>query len=157
MAGNGVIRAGASNALVAFAERLKVPVATTFMAKGVIPCSHPLSLGAVGLAATDYVSCGFDRADGYFPKINVRGRKFGSHVELSDTFARRNYNRTQAEQIAGVEASVAGAKSAGAEAETLEELGTVIGVEPRRLLLDAGRKADDDILVGDGPGHLLRV
>ncbi len=63
MAGNGVIRAGASKELVAFAEHLNIPVASTFMAKGVIPFSHPLSLGAVGLAATDYVSCGFDRAD----------------------------------------------------------------------------------------------
>jgi acetolactate synthase-1/2/3 large subunit len=63
MAGNGVIRARASEELVAFAERLKIPVASTFMAKGVIPFTHPLSLGAVGLAATDYVSCGFDRAD----------------------------------------------------------------------------------------------
>ncbi len=63
MAGNGVIRARAARELVAFAEHLKIPVASTFMAKGVIPFSHPLSLGAVGLAATDYVSCGFDRAD----------------------------------------------------------------------------------------------
>ena len=63
MVGNGVIRAGASDAVVQFAERLNVPVATTFMAKGVMPFSHELSLGTVGLAATDYVSCGFDRAD----------------------------------------------------------------------------------------------
>ncbi len=63
MAGNGVLRAQASKELVAFAEHLKIPVASTFMAKGAIPFSHPLSLGAVGLAATDYVSCGFDRAD----------------------------------------------------------------------------------------------
>ncbi len=63
MAGNGVIRAGASQALVAFAEKLGIPVANTFMAKGVIPFSHELSLGAVGLQAADYVSCGFDRAD----------------------------------------------------------------------------------------------
>jgi acetolactate synthase-1/2/3 large subunit len=63
MAGNGVVRAGASAELVACAERLNIPVATTFMAKGVIPFSHELSLGAVGLQATDYVSCGFDRAD----------------------------------------------------------------------------------------------
>ncbi|WP_039960489.1 thiamine pyrophosphate-binding protein, partial [endosymbiont of Riftia pachyptila] len=35
LAGNGVIRAGASAALVAFAETLKIPVAQTFMAKGV--------------------------------------------------------------------------------------------------------------------------
>ena len=63
MAGNGVIRAQASDHLVHFAETLNIPVATTFMAKGAIPFSHRLSLGAVGLQATDYVSCGFDRAD----------------------------------------------------------------------------------------------
>ncbi len=63
MAGNGVIRAHAHDQLVRFAETLNIPVATTFMAKGVIPFSHELSLGAVGLQANDYVSCGFDRAD----------------------------------------------------------------------------------------------
>ncbi len=63
MAGNGTVRAGAADQLVAFAETLNIPVATTFMAKGVIPSSHPLSLGAVGLQAHDYVACGFDRAD----------------------------------------------------------------------------------------------
>jgi len=63
MAGNGVIRAGATDALVRFAETLNLPVATTFMAKGAIPWSHPNSLGAVGLQAHDYVGCGFDRAD----------------------------------------------------------------------------------------------
>ncbi len=63
MVGNGVIRAQASQHLVAFAEKLNIPVATTFMAKGSIPFSHPLCLGAVGLQAHDYVACGFDRAD----------------------------------------------------------------------------------------------
>ncbi len=63
MAGNGVIRAGAAAQLLRFAERLNIPVANTFMAKGVVPFSHPLWLGAVGLQARDYVSCGFERAD----------------------------------------------------------------------------------------------
>jgi acetolactate synthase-1/2/3 large subunit len=63
MAGNGVVRANASDALLRFIERLKIPVATTFMAKGAVPASHGLSLGTVGLQARDYVSCGFDRAD----------------------------------------------------------------------------------------------
>jgi len=63
MAGNGVIRARATEQLQAFAEKLQIPVATTFMAKGAIPFSHPLSLGTVGLQAHDYVDCGFDRAD----------------------------------------------------------------------------------------------
>ena len=63
MAGNGVVRARADDRLVAFAEKLKLPVATTFMAKGSMPFSHELSLGTVGLQAHDYVACGFDRAD----------------------------------------------------------------------------------------------
>lgn len=63
MAGNGVVREQASEALVDFAEKLNVPVATTFMAKGTIPFSHPLCLGAIGLQAHDYVAFGFDKAD----------------------------------------------------------------------------------------------
>jgi acetolactate synthase I/II/III large subunit len=63
LAGNGVVRGNAGEALVDFAEHLGIPVATTFMAKGVIPSSHPLCLGAIGLQAHDYVACGFDRAD----------------------------------------------------------------------------------------------
>ena len=59
---------------------------------------------------------GFDRADSYYPKIDVRGRRFGAHVEMCDSFARRNYNRTQAQQMASIDASVEGAKKAGAEA-----------------------------------------
>lgn len=63
LAGNGVIRSEAADALVAFAEKMRIPVATTFMAKGTIPFSHELSLGAVGLKARDLVGFGFERAD----------------------------------------------------------------------------------------------
>ena len=63
MVGNGVIRAQAGAALVQFCEQLNLPVTTTFMAKGAIAFSHDNCLGAVGLAATDYIACGFDRAD----------------------------------------------------------------------------------------------
>ncbi|MDA0791197.1 MAG: citramalate synthase [Proteobacteria bacterium] len=59
---------------------------------------------------------GFDRADAYYPKVDVRRRGRPSvHVELCDTFARRNYNRTQAQQIAGIAGTVSAAKKAGAE------------------------------------------
>ena len=63
MAGNGVIRGDACEELVEFAEKLNIAVATTFMAKGAIPFSHKLSLGTVGLAAKDYVACGFEKSD----------------------------------------------------------------------------------------------
>lgn len=63
LAGNGVIRGKASGDLVAFAEKLNIPVATTFMAKGAMPFSHPLSLGTVGIQDADYVASGFEKAD----------------------------------------------------------------------------------------------
>jgi len=63
LAGHGATRAGAGAALVAFAERLEIPVATTFHGKGVFPDDHPLALGAIGFMRHDYVNFGFDRAD----------------------------------------------------------------------------------------------
>ena len=63
LAGNGVIRAKAWRQLADFATRLNIPVANTFMAKGVIPFKHPMALGSVGLQSHDYVNTGFDKAD----------------------------------------------------------------------------------------------
>jgi acetolactate synthase I/II/III large subunit len=63
LVGNGAIRAKSSTMLTEFATRLNIPVANTFMGKGVIPYTHPLALWAVGLQQRDYISCGFDRAD----------------------------------------------------------------------------------------------
>src|SRR5690606_21056863 len=63
LAGHGATRAGAGAALVEFAERLGLPVATTFNAKGVFPDDDPHALGAVGFMRHDYVNFGFDAAD----------------------------------------------------------------------------------------------
>ena len=63
LAGNGVIRANASDQLLDFAEKLNIPVANTFMAKGVMPFRHPLALGSVGLQSNDYANVGFSKAD----------------------------------------------------------------------------------------------
>ena len=63
LAGNGVIRNRAWKQLADFAKKLNLPVANTFMAKGVIPFKHPMALGSAGLQANDYVSCGFSKAD----------------------------------------------------------------------------------------------
>lgn len=62
---------------------------------------------------------GYMRADKYYPKVDVRRRGLPStHVELCDTFARRNYNRTQAQQIASMDRTIAAAVEAGAEHAT---------------------------------------
>jgi acetolactate synthase I/II/III large subunit len=63
LVGNGAIRGNASNAITQFATQLNIPVANTFMGKGVIPYDHPLALWAVGLQQRDHVSCGFDNTD----------------------------------------------------------------------------------------------
>jgi len=63
IAGNGVIRFDACAELQAFAEAVNAPVATSFMAKGAIPSSHPLSIGTVGLKAHDLVAFGIEESD----------------------------------------------------------------------------------------------
>ena len=58
---------------------------------------------------------GFERADKYYPKLDVRSRNFTTGVEISDSFARRNYNRTQAQQIASMDPTIERARAANAE------------------------------------------
>lgn len=63
LAGNGVLRSHASEALTEFATQFNIPVANTFMGKGAIPYTHRLALWTVGLQQRDYISCGFDHTD----------------------------------------------------------------------------------------------
>ncbi len=63
LAGNGVVRGRASDAVRQFARRLQIPVIHTFMAKGVLPDSDPLSLYTLGLQARDYAAMVMEQAD----------------------------------------------------------------------------------------------
>lgn len=63
LAGNGAIRANASEALTEFATRLNIPVVNTFMGKGVIPYTHPLALWTTGLQKRDFITCAFENTD----------------------------------------------------------------------------------------------
>jgi len=62
---------------------------------------------------------GFERADRFYPKIDVRSRGFATAVEVSDSFARRNYNRTQKQQIAAMDGVVERARAVDAESGTV--------------------------------------
>jgi acetolactate synthase I/II/III large subunit len=63
LAGNGVVRSRAGSALREFSRATGIPVAETFMGKGLIPADDPHALGATGLQAGDYAMAGFDDAD----------------------------------------------------------------------------------------------
>ncbi len=63
LAGNGAVRGHAARALRAFVHNTGIPVAETFMAKGLVDYEDPKALGTVGLQARDYEMAGFDDAD----------------------------------------------------------------------------------------------
>ena len=181
MAGNGVVRAGADADLVAFAEKLNIPVATTFMAKGSMPFSHDLSLGTVGLQANDYVACGFDRADvvicvgydmiEYHPHLWNRDKNNKIiHVDMSPAEVDEHYI-LECGVVGDVGAALRGiAALASPQSESrarnlrdtiVEELNAHAGDDsfpllPQRIILDL-RKAlqPEDIVVSDVGAHKM--
>jgi acetolactate synthase-1/2/3 large subunit len=63
LAGNGVARVGASPALREFSRSTGIPVAETFMGKGLMDYEEARALGTVGLQSRDYALAGFEDAD----------------------------------------------------------------------------------------------
>jgi acetolactate synthase-1/2/3 large subunit len=62
-AGGGIIASDASGELVELAERFMVPVTTTLMGLGCIPCDHPLNLGMLGMHGTEYANFAITECD----------------------------------------------------------------------------------------------
>ena len=77
--------------------------------------SRFVPMPGVTYTAAVFNTHGFDRADSYYPKIDVRRNRgqHATHVELCDSFARRNYNRSQAQQIAAIDETISAATVAG--------------------------------------------
>ena len=63
--GGGVVLAGAEGELVEFAERMNIPVAITYMAKGAIAPDHPLYAGMPG------IQCGDPAGNAFFAQSDV--------------------------------------------------------------------------------------
>src|SRR5256714_12848004 len=63
LAGNGLVRVGASPALREFARVTGIPVAETFMGKGLLDYQDEHFAGTVGLQSRDYALAGFEDAD----------------------------------------------------------------------------------------------
>ena len=63
LAGYSAVRDGAAQAITDFATELKIPVANTMMAKGIIPFDNPYSMWTIGIPQRDYINQIFDEAD----------------------------------------------------------------------------------------------
>ena len=63
LAGNGVIRGQAHEAVRRFARQANMPVVHTFMSKGVVPDSDPLSLYTIGLQMRDHPAVVIEQSD----------------------------------------------------------------------------------------------
>ncbi|HLA20981.1 MAG TPA: thiamine pyrophosphate-binding protein, partial [Pseudolabrys sp.] len=63
VAGGGVRASGAGRELVALAEALQIPVATSLNGKDCIPGTHPLSIGVVGTYSRESANRAVNRAD----------------------------------------------------------------------------------------------
>lgn len=181
MAGNGVVRAKADEALVAFAEKLNVPVATTFMAKGSISFSHDLSLGTVGLQAQDYVACGFDRADvvicvgydmiEYHPHLWNKNKETKIiHVDLSAAEVDEYYilecgvigditealNAIAAQATPKAESQAQNLRQTIVDELTRHESDDSFPMVPQRIVLDLRKALEpEDIVVSDVGAHKM--
>ncbi|HKS71042.1 MAG TPA: acetolactate synthase large subunit [Ktedonobacterales bacterium] len=183
LVGNGVIRQGASEAVVRFIERLNLPAATTFMAKGAVAFSHPLFVGTIGLQARDPVAVGLDGADlvlcigydmvEYDPaRWNPRGDKRIVHIDSAPAEVDAHYilEAGIAGDIADALSRIAGRASAKREGVAKHLHSSLVQVihqggddpayplKPYRVIADLRRAmAEDDVLVCDVGAHKLWV
>jgi acetolactate synthase-1/2/3 large subunit len=179
LAGHGAARNGASDALVRFSARLGIPVATTFMGKGVFPDDHANALGALGFMRHDYANFGFDRADvivcvgydlqEYAPQgINPDARKKILHIHRYPAEVDAHYHVTvgiegsipqSLDALAGAVEKSTGPAAASAKIRALlrNEIDHGVNddsypVKPQRLVADIRRAMgrDDIVLVDTG-------
>lgn len=102
LAGNGALRHHASKQLEIFCKSTRIPVVSTFMAKGVVPRSEEYCLFTVGLSSGDYnnilleesdfvICIGFDIVE-YHPRLwNPKGTLPIAHVDFAPSEVDKHY------------------------------------------------------------------
>ena len=63
LAGHGVLMSGATQVLLDFVDKTRIPVASTLLGLGGFPASHPLSLGMMGMHGEAWVNNAIQEAD----------------------------------------------------------------------------------------------
>jgi acetolactate synthase-1/2/3 large subunit len=182
LAGNGVIRGGASEELSRFAEEFHIPVAHTLMGKGAIPWTSPMSLLTMGLQMHDYERVGFNTTDlvicvgydfvEYDPKFwNRRGEKRIIHGDFTPAET-STYYTTDVEIVADIRESIELLREASHIAKDVERVNALRAQILNRLeswsdeckgslkppaILNAlrGCMTKDDVLVSDVGAHKI--
>ena len=85
LSGGGVINAGAHAEVLAFAERLNMPIACSLMGLGGIPTSHPLNMGFCGMHGHYWANIAIANAD---VLLIVGNRLSERQTGKADRFAR---------------------------------------------------------------------
>jgi acetolactate synthase-1/2/3 large subunit len=63
LAGHGIVESGAEREVIALAEALQIPIASTLLGLGAIPAHHPLQLGMMGMHGESWVNNAIQEAD----------------------------------------------------------------------------------------------
>jgi acetolactate synthase I/II/III large subunit len=90
-AGGGIIASNASGELLDLAERFMIPVTTTLMGIGAIPCDHPLNLGMLGMHGTEYANFAITECDlllaigaRFDDRVTGKVSTFAPHAKIID-------------------------------------------------------------------------
>jgi len=88
-AGGGVIISNASTELVELATLLSIPITTTLMGIGCVPCDHPLNLGMLGMHGTEYANFAITESDlliaigvRFDDRVTGKADKFAPHAKI---------------------------------------------------------------------------
>jgi acetolactate synthase-1/2/3 large subunit len=182
IAGNGVLRAGATAELTSLAKKLQAPVVETFMGIGSVDARNALRLPPINLQARDWAMCRLDQTDlviaiGYDPIDsparcwNTNKDKLIIHIDSLPSVVDEHYV-PEIEIVAGISETlskltqVCSPGKQNFETENLHELpfreleryrkDTSFPLKPQKIIADLRAcLGEDDILVSDVGAHKL--
>lgn len=184
LAGSGVVRGHAAQALTEFAMKLKIPVINTMMAKGVIPLDNKYSMWTVGIPQKDYqnkileeadlvIAVGYDIVEYAPAKWNPEGKVQIIHVDMRPAHINKLY-QPEVEVVGDISDSLLqiGRRTARhQEPEKALEIKTRMVAEhesyagdasfpmkPQRILQDVRKvMGKDDIVISDVGAHKMWI
>lgn len=184
LAGSGVVRGHAAQALTEFAMKLKIPVINTMMAKGVIPLDNKYSMWTVGIPQKDYqnkileeadlvIAVGYDIVEYAPAKWNPEGKVQIIHVDIRPAHINKLY-QPEVEVVGDISDSLLQIgrrtarhqepeKALEIKARMVAEHESYTGdasfpMKPQRILQDVRKvMGKDDIVISDVGAHKMWI